>query len=132
VIQKDQAYFEGVGNITNHGTNSLQYQVKSLEDLKVILGHFDKYPLITQKRADYALFKQGFDIINRKEHLTTEGLHKIVAIKASMNNGLSDGLKLAFPNTIPAPRSVIVNQVIKDPNWLAGFTSGEGSFFIDI
>ena len=33
----------------------------------------------------------------KKEHLTNEGLLKIVAIKASMNLGLSDDLKVAFP-----------------------------------
>ena len=39
-------------------------------------------------------------MINAKEHLTIEGLHKIVAIKASMNWGLSDELKKEFPNII--------------------------------
>ena len=39
--------------------------------------------------------------MNRGEHLTIEGLQKIVAIKASMNRGLSDKLKQAFPNIIP-------------------------------
>jgi len=29
-------------------------------------------------------------------------------------------------------RPVVVNQVIKDPQWLAGFTSGEGSFLVRI
>ena len=37
--------------------------------------------------------KQAF---KNKEHLTIKGLHKIVAIKASMNKGLSDELKVAF------------------------------------
>lgn len=32
-------------------------------------------------------------MINHKEHLTEEGLIKIVAIKAAMNLGLSDKLK---------------------------------------
>jgi len=41
------------------------------------------------------------DLMSRKEHLTIEGLHKIVAIKASLNLGLSDKLKVAFPNVIP-------------------------------
>ena len=45
------------------------------------------------------------DLMSRKEHLTIEGLHKIVdasrSIKASLNLGLSDKLKVAFPNVIP-------------------------------
>ena len=35
------------------------------------------------------------EIMKRKEHLTIEGLHKIIAIRASMNRGLSEKLKLA-------------------------------------
>jgi hypothetical protein len=34
--------------------------------------------------------------MNRKEHLTPEGLKKILAIKASMNKGLPDELKSIF------------------------------------
>jgi hypothetical protein len=35
-------------------------------------------------------------LISHKEHLTPEGLRKLVAIKASMNQGLSDELKASF------------------------------------
>jgi hypothetical protein len=37
--------------------------------------------------------------MNRKEHLTSEGLQEIINLKASMNLGLSDELKVVFPNT---------------------------------
>jgi len=56
---------------------------------------------MTQKRVDYELFKRVLGLMNRKEHLSREGLMKIVNIKASMNLGLSDLLKTNFPNTIP-------------------------------
>ena len=36
----------------------------------------------------------------KKEHLTIEGLHKIVAIKSATNLGLSEELKLAFPDVV--------------------------------
>jgi hypothetical protein len=57
------------------------------EDLAVIINYFDKYPLISQKHADFSatLFKQAFNVILNKEHLTEDGPRKIVAIKASMN-----------------------------------------------
>jgi hypothetical protein len=54
--------------------------------------------------------------MNRKEHLTTDGLLKIVAIKASMNNGLSNQLKEYFPNLTPVLRLVIKDQEIPDPH----------------
>jgi hypothetical protein len=41
--------FLGVGNITNKGKDMIQFRVTSLKDLTVIVDHFDKYPLITQK-----------------------------------------------------------------------------------
>jgi len=71
-----------------------------------------------------------FELIKNKQHLTKEGLSKIVAIKASMNLGLSDKLKAAFPNIIPVDRPFFIEQAIPDPNWIAGFTSAEGCFYI--
>jgi hypothetical protein len=54
--------------------------------------------------------------MDRKEHLTKEGLDKIVAIKASINRGLSDNLKKVFPDIIRVSRPLVVNQEIKDPH----------------
>jgi len=103
-LEQIQSYF-GIGTITQHGKDSLQYQVFSLQDLiNVIIPHFNKYPLITQKRGDFELFKLIIGMMSRKEHLTNEGLQKIVNIRAKINRGLSDELKIAFPNTIPVLR----------------------------
>jgi len=105
--QKDRPLLEliknylGVGNIYKSGKDSIRLRVHSRKDLAVIINHFDKYPLISQKQADYLLFKQTFVLFNNKEHLTMEGLEKLIAIKASINRGLSEELKAAFPNVIP-------------------------------
>jgi hypothetical protein len=45
-----------------------------------------------------------------------EGLQIIVALRASLNLGLSDQLKEAFSNVIPVPKPVATNQQILDPN----------------
>lgn len=110
----------------------IQYRIESIKDLtKVVIRHFDKYPLITQKRVDFELFKQVIELMNQKEHLTISGLHKIVAIRASINaNGLSEKLKAAFPNISPSTRPVVIDKEIKDPHWLAGFVNGEDYFDI--
>jgi len=55
-------------------------------------------------------------LIEQKEHLTEEGLRKIIAIKVNMNLGLSEELKTAFPDLLPVPRPPVVDQEIKDPN----------------
>ena len=108
----------------------IQYQVESQKDLISVIKHFDSFPLITQKQADYFLFKQAFNLILKKKHLTLDGINKIVAIKASSNLGLSEKLKAAFPNIMPITVARDLDCSIKDPHWLAGFTSAEGCFHI--
>jgi hypothetical protein len=100
--------------------------------LTIILDHFDNYGLITQKLADYLLFKMGFEIFKQKAHLTGEGLQSIVAIKASLNLGISDDLKAAFPDINPVPRPLVENLKVPHPEWMAGFASGDGSFSVGI
>ena len=106
----------GVGKIYKHGQDALDYRVSSLKDLKVIINHLDQYPLLTKKFADYLLFKQSVDLIEKKEHLTNAGLLKLVAIKASLNWGLSEKFKESFPAIIPAIRPEVQFTEIKDIN----------------
>jgi hypothetical protein len=132
LLEMIQTYFKGVGNISKEGKDIYQYRVTALKDIFLIIEHFENYPLITQKKADFELFKQVLKIINNKEHLTKKGIEQIVAIKASMNKGLSEELINVFSNIKPIPRPIIINHTIKDPNWLAGFVSGDGNFLISI
>lgn len=77
-------------------------------------------------------------MMQRGEHLTVEGLQSIVNIRASLNKGLKPALQEAFPNSVPVPRyisktkekSLIYAKL--HPQWVAGFISGEGSFFVEI
>ena len=57
--------------------------------------------------------------MQRKEHLTPEGLEKIVALKASLNLGLSGKLKAAFPDTVPGPRPQGQSIKIPDPSLIS-------------
>ena len=131
ILYSIKKYFR-VGNVFSRKDDTCVYLVQSVKDLAVIIDHFDKYPLITQKQADYLLFKMAVSLINNKEHLKEEGLRKILAIKASLNRGLPLNIKAAFSDTIPYPRPSVLDFKIKDPNWLAGFISAEGCFLINI
>ena len=71
-------------------------------------------------------------MMNNGEHLTIEGLEKIINIRASINKGLSPLLKEAFPNFVPVPRPLVGDKNIPSPQWVSGFTSGEGCFYIVI
>lgn len=126
-----QAFF-GVGTVTSRKTrNTAVYLVQSFEELtRVIIPHFEKYPLITQKQADFFLFKSIMESLNRKEQSTVEGLQNIINMRASINLGLSLLLKKAFPNTIAVPRPMINFEGIPHPFWLTGFVDGEGCFYL--
>ena len=154
VLEHIKSYF-GVGNIYNLGSQMIQFRVESIKGLQMILNHFDRYPLITsfarfvfwhlamsthetQKRADYLLFKQAVILVQSREHLTKKGIEKIVGLKASVNLGLNAELKAAFPGIVLVTRPLItVGSALQKilvgsalPNWLAGFTTGEGCFTI--
>jgi len=128
-----QSYFDGAGNIGEDYKGICSYTFYSLDEIcNILIPHFDKYPLISQKLADYILFKKAVMLIKNKSHLTEQGLKAIIGIKASLNRGLNEELKISFPKNIPVERPVVVNQVIRDPKWLAGFISAEGSFFLNV
>lgn len=129
LVENLRNYF-GVGTVTIIKSDCIQYWVGSLKDLQVIINHFDNYPLISQKWSDYQLFKQVINLMKSKEHLTLEGIQKIVSIKAVLNKGLPSNLKAAFPDTVPILRPQVMSQKILDPNWISGFVSGEGCFFL--
>ena len=48
LLEEILIYF-AVGNIIKEKSGILKYKVSSVKDLRVIIDHFDKYPLITDK-----------------------------------------------------------------------------------
>lgn len=124
-------YFK-IGQITIH-KNEARFEIMGHENAILhIIPHFDKYPQISQKKADYLLWKDILLLQHKKEHLTLEGFIKCLSLKFYLNNGLSDKLKNLFPNIIPVPRPITALTQAIDPHWLSGFTAGEGSFMIII
>lgn len=107
--------FFGVGDIYKQGKDAYMLRVCKIKDLQVIIHHLEEYPLITKKQVDYLLFKMIVELMNRKEHLTKEGLNKIIAIKTSMNKGMmlaTNELKVAFPNIKPIARPSVLDYKI--------------------
>ena len=125
-----QSYFGGIGNVFIASDNlSATFEVRSQKYLiNTIIPHFLKYPLITQKCADFLLFKSVLELISQKNHLTPDGFRKIVAVRATLNRGLTLTLQKAFPNIYPVDRPIIELPENIDPNWIAGFVTGEGCF----
>ena len=74
----------------------MQLRVGSLKELDIIIDHFTIYPLKSEKFADFILFKECFNIIKRKEHLTQEGLNRLVEFKASLRATPRSGVAWVF------------------------------------
>ena len=72
------------------------------------------------------------DRVKRGEHLIEDGLRKIVAIRAAMNWGLSEKLHSAFPDVVRVERPLHKLPQTIHPDWLTGFTDGDGCFFVHL
>ncbi len=96
--------------------------IRSLKELQIIINHFDRYPLLSQKLVDYNLFKDAILLIKNKEHLNKEGFRKVLYLKASINLGLSDELKLSFPDIKPISIFLSHRNVVLKNN-LVGISS---------
>jgi hypothetical protein len=108
-------FFEDVGKMVIF-KDTCTYRVDKLKDImEVIIPHFDKYPLATQKLADYMLFKEIVSLMKNKEHLTLDGLKKILSLKASLNLGLSEELKNKFSDIEAVKRPLIIDKDIPSP-----------------
>ena len=94
LLKDIQKFFGDIGRISKERNGCCDFTVSSLDQIvKVIIPHFDKYSLITQKLADYILFKKTAIMMKKGEHLTSEGLKAIINIRASSNRGLTPALK---------------------------------------
>ncbi len=124
-----KSYFGEVGTIViNKNSNFVFYKVYNLNELiRIIIPHFDKYPLVTQKRSDFLLWKNIIQLIKENKHLTKEGLIEIISLKASLNK-----LKLYYPDIIEVERPKVNIHININKNWIGGFFSGEGCFSVGI
>jgi len=110
----------GIGTVSSN-QSTCAFRVRKFKEVVELVKFWDKYPLISRKRGDYLLFKQIVSIMELKEHLTLEGLQKIINTKATLNFGLSKELQLMFPKTIPVPRFLVETIKIPHSQWIAGF-----------
>jgi hypothetical protein len=78
--------FFGCGVVrTNHG-DRLAYRVRSQEHLlERILPFFDKHPLRSKKHVDFLKFRDVLLMMQKGEHLKSDGLERIREIASKMN-----------------------------------------------
>ena len=131
-----QNYFQGIGYISKiNNKSTVEFRVSDITSLKnIILPHFDKYPLLTNKYQDFIIFKQIVLLMSENKHTNLEGLKEILEQRASLNWGLPKSLKESFPSIVGVKRIIVDNNMLNNicSEWIAGFSSGESNFYITI
>ena len=116
----------GVVKIDNKLTNTMKYQISSYKDIaNKIIPFLDKHPLLTSKYLNYQTFKKVINMMINQEHLTTEGMNKIIDLANQMNSKRSFSEKFNFCLSHLAKHSIT-------SDWITGFVDGEGCFYFYI
>jgi len=88
VLKKIKEFFN-FGSITiNHG-NRKEFRVRGMENLNKLVQFFKENPLQTSKQKNFELFSEIIELMNQKQHLTTEGIEKIAEVASKMNRKVS-------------------------------------------
>jgi hypothetical protein len=77
----------GCGSIRpDRSDNTLKWETRRLEDLLGrVIPHFQRYPLLSAKRADFDRFAAVCQIMAARGHRTRPGLIEIVELASEMN-----------------------------------------------
>ncbi len=135
LLYKLKSFFGEVGSISILSTRKdARLKITGLNDIfNFIIPHFKQYPLRGMKKIDFDLWFECAELLLSKEHLQEKGLNRILSIKSVLNKGLSDKLKAVFPSVITIDRPVLeVVNIPLNPNYVSGFTDGDGSFTVNI
>lgn len=81
--------FLGCGHIYEiHKDSRVNFAITNLQDIiKILIPKLNQYPLQGIKRLNFEDFKLVVELIEKKEHLTLDGLNKIREIVSGMNTG---------------------------------------------
>lgn len=79
----------GCGTIRSRPDGIWYYEVNSLDEIrKSIIPFFRQFPFLSRKKhRDFALFQNIVALLTSKEHLTEEGVRKILSLRREMNDG---------------------------------------------
>lgn len=77
----------GCGTIRpDRSDRTLKYEVRSVTDLVArVIPHFQRYPLLSSKRREFAVFAEVCEMMHRREHLTVAGFQRIVRLAGRIN-----------------------------------------------
>ena len=85
LLYKLKKYF-GCGTVRKNYGDRYELRIRKLDHLKnVVIPFFEKYPLQTRKKYDFLSFRKVVLLMDKKEHLTEEGIKKIFSAIKKMN-----------------------------------------------
>jgi hypothetical protein len=88
LLEDLQAFFSCGWIRASKGDRTFKYEVRSIDDLaRIILPHFERFPLRGCKARSCAGFAQVCQMIEQGDHLQRDGLRRIVDIAYRMNPG---------------------------------------------
>lgn len=64
------------------------FEVRKFSDLQnKVIPFFERYPLQSKKANDYKIFKEIIQLVLAKEHLTFDGMKRLLLLREPMNSG---------------------------------------------
>ena len=87
VLRMMQQYFGCCTLRRDYHDKTLKLETRQILNLtEKIIPHFQKYPLLSDKKKDFELFVQVCNLIAAQQHLTIMGMRKIVGLAFQMNS----------------------------------------------
>lgn len=86
ILNRIESYFK-CGSIRKYKRYGImKYEVQKLSNLcDIIIPHFEKYPLLTQKKEDFTKFKEICLMMRSNHHRNEQGLKQIIDLACDMN-----------------------------------------------
>ena len=86
VLAAIREYFGCGGFRPDRSDKTLKYEVRDLASLLAkVIPHFEQYPLISGKRRDFEKFAIICRLLDRRRHLSRDGLREIASLAVTMN-----------------------------------------------
>ena len=83
-IMKD--YFNCGSIRPDRSDKTLKFEVRSVQELtEKVIPHFEKTPLLSGKQKDFECFSKVCKLVQKKKHLTKEGLNQVLKLALKMN-----------------------------------------------
>lgn len=106
----------GLGKVSSRGKICVLV-VSKLSEIKSIIEIFELRPLNTTKHLNFISFKEAYTLFTNSE-FSEELVNKLEQLRSGINRKRIDF-------NLPADHEYSIT-----PNWLLGFTEGDGSFFV--